>query len=158
MPLEPSPELVALFGSATRVRTLAALATAPGPITGYRIARMCGISPTKTYAELYRLRSANVVREQPTATGRRGWLLSDPDVGALLRHRARFPSADSARLVPPSPSRIAMPGRPKWQDPGFANFPKAAPPLIVPSDSEPALASAEPGLAVVRTDSRRRRG
>ncbi len=157
MPLEPSPELVALFGSATRVRTLAALATAPGPITGYRIARMCGISPTKTYAELYRLRSANVVREQPTATGRRGWLLSDPDVVALLRRRARFTSTDADRHGPTSPPRILMAGRPKWQEPGFPTFAKAAPASTVPSVPERVFASVEPALAAVPLDPRRRR-
>ena len=158
MPLEPSPELVALFGSATRVRTLAALATAPGPITGYRIARICGISPTKTYAELYRLRSANVVREQPTATGRRGWLLSDPDVGALLRRRARFPSIDGERHLSAAPPRILMPGRPKWQDSGFPTFSKAAPVPSVASVSEPPFPPVEPALAAARPEPRRRRG
>ncbi len=158
MPLEPSPELVALFGSATRVRTLAALAMAPGPITGYRIARMCGISPTKTYAELYRLRRANVVREQPTATGRRGWLLSDPDVGALLRRRASFPPAERDRHLPTAPPHIFVPGRPKWQEPGFPTFSKAAPAQAARPAPEPAFAPEASAAAAVRSDPRRRRG
>lgn len=141
MAIEPSPELVALFGSATRVRTLAALATAPGPMTGYRIARICGISPTKTYAELYRLRSANVVQERPTPTGRRGWQLSDPDVGALLRRRAHFTSSESVVREPMFPPRPPQVGRPKWQDMSYSGFARISPSAVAapPPELPPAV-------------------
>lgn len=77
--------LVALCGSETRLRTLGVLANSFGPLTGYRVGRTAGVSLPKVYRELKRLRSAGLVRLGP-----KGWILSDPDVGVLLRKRFRI--------------------------------------------------------------------
>ena len=84
------PALVALFGSENRALTLAALANSSLPLTGYRVARITGTQPIKVYAELRRLGKSGLVRESPTAGGRMGWTLEDPDVRSLLRRRARI--------------------------------------------------------------------
>lgn len=76
--------LVALCGSETRVRTLGVLANAFGPLTGYRIGRTAQVPLPKVYRELRRLQSARLV-----ANTSGGWVLRDPDVGALLRKRYR---------------------------------------------------------------------
>lgn len=139
MAAAPSPELLALFGSATRVRTLATLAHASGPLTGYRIARLSGLSPTKTYAELHRLQRANIVLMRPTSTGRRGWQLADPDVGAFIRRRARLPGWEPADDLTEDPARSSRVGRPSWRElqfPGFS-LPRAAPPPHEAAAQEP---------------------
>jgi hypothetical protein len=89
MPLPVDPRLVALFGSATRVRTLASLAGAPGPLTAYRVAQIAGVQRTKVYAELRRLAAAGMVQQRPSGAGRSEWNLINPDVRSLLRRRAR---------------------------------------------------------------------
>ncbi len=89
MPLEVDPWLVALFGSQTRIRTLAPLANASEPLTAYRIARTSGVQRIKVYSELRRLAAAGVVRARPAGADRSEWELLDPDVRRLLRRRAR---------------------------------------------------------------------
>jgi DNA-binding transcriptional ArsR family regulator len=86
---EADPRLVALFGSATRVRALSVLAGCTEAVTGYRLARLSNLAPTKVYAELRRLQRAEVVRERPTREGRRGWFLQDDEIRALFRRRVR---------------------------------------------------------------------
>jgi DNA-binding transcriptional ArsR family regulator len=92
--------LVALFGSETRLRTLGVLANSYRPLTGYRIGRTAGVALPKVYRELKRLRSAGLVVQ---AHG--GWVLSDADVGTLLRKRFHVTwepdwSAEIARRAP----------------------------------------------------------
>jgi hypothetical protein len=54
--MEPDvdPKLVALFGSETRVRTLAVLAGAFRPLAAYRVAKVGGIPVQKAYEEVRR--------------------------------------------------------------------------------------------------------
>jgi hypothetical protein len=85
MVLRTDPRLVALFGSTARVRTLAVLASAFRPMTGYRIGRTASVPLPKVYRELKRLRSAGLVAQLPG-----GWVLSDDDVGSFLRKRLRL--------------------------------------------------------------------
>ena len=94
MALEVDTGLLTLFGSETRVRTLATLASASEPLTAYRIAQMVGVQRTKIYGELRRLDAAGIVRGRPTGKGRSDWELIDPDIRRLLRRRARIVSVD----------------------------------------------------------------
>lgn len=89
MALEIDPWLTALFGSETRVRTLAPLANAAEPLTAYRVAQLGGVQRIKVYAELRRLAEAGVVAERPTGANRSVWMLSDSEVRRLLQRRAR---------------------------------------------------------------------
>ena len=90
MALSVDPAVSALFGSETRVRTLAPLANAERPLTGYRIASMVGIPRTKVYGELMRLESEGWVRRSVNNRGRTLWTLQDPDVRRLFRRRVRI--------------------------------------------------------------------
>lgn len=90
MPLLVDSGLSGLFGSDDRVRTLAALANAEAPLTGYRIATMVGMEPPNVYRELNRLLACKEVKQAPTPDGRNGWLVVDPDVRSLLRRRLRI--------------------------------------------------------------------
>ncbi|MGB6500287.1 MAG: hypothetical protein WBG19_02645 [Thermoplasmata archaeon] len=97
---ELDPGVVALFGSETRVRTLAVLASAHAPMTAYRIGKVGGISMPKAYREVARLEKAGLVGARKA-----GWILLDPDVRALLRKRVRVAwandwLAERARRVP----------------------------------------------------------
>jgi DNA-binding transcriptional ArsR family regulator len=101
MVLAVDPGMVALFGSETRVLTLAPLANASGPLTAYRIAAITGVQRTKVYTELRRLSQAGIVRELVTEEGRSAWELIDPDIRALLRRRVRIVwSGDLQRDAP----------------------------------------------------------
>jgi DNA-binding transcriptional ArsR family regulator len=84
MSSEVDARLVALFGSATRVRTLGMLANAYRPMTGYRIGQTAAVPLPKVYRELKRLRSGGLVEQTPD-----GWVLIDLDVRRLLRKRYR---------------------------------------------------------------------
>ncbi|MGA7923687.1 MAG: helix-turn-helix domain-containing protein, partial [Thermoplasmata archaeon] len=53
--------MVALFGSETRVRVLAVLAGAYGPLTAYRVGKTGGVSMPKAYREIGRLHKAGIV-------------------------------------------------------------------------------------------------
>ncbi|MGP8077116.1 MAG: hypothetical protein ACLQD8_04815 [Thermoplasmata archaeon] len=85
--MEPDldPRLVALFGSETRVRTLAVLASAHAPMTAYRIGKVGGVSMPKVYREVARLEMAGLIEAHQA-----GWVLLDRDVRALLRKRIRI--------------------------------------------------------------------
>ncbi len=82
--------LAGLFGSAARARTLAALASASLPLTGYRIASLAAIQPIKAYSELKRLMSLGFVASRPIRKGTTGWVLADPDIRNLCLKRARL--------------------------------------------------------------------
>jgi hypothetical protein len=90
MPLAVDPGLSGLFGSEDRVRTLAALANAEAPLTGYRVAAMVGMEPPNVYRELNRLLECKEVERVRTPEGRNGWVVVDPDVRSLLRRRLRI--------------------------------------------------------------------
>jgi hypothetical protein len=70
--------LVALTGSTTRAYSLAILASSRVPQTGYRIAKLAGLSAPNVYLELQRLSEAGLVQKQ---TG--GWLLVNEKVRSL---------------------------------------------------------------------------
>ena len=89
MSLKVNPWLAALFGSETRVRTLAPLANAPEPLTAYRIAQVSDVNRIKVYEELRNLAAAGIVRERVTGPKRSVWELPDSDVRRILRKRAR---------------------------------------------------------------------
>jgi hypothetical protein len=79
------PALESAFGSRARLLTLAALANAARPLTGYRVAAMTGVPRPKVYPILRRAVAAGLVRETRT-----GFRLIDPDVRTLLRKRIRI--------------------------------------------------------------------
>lgn len=78
------PLLVAAFGSETRVRTLAVLANATGPLTAYRVALVGGIPVDKAYREFRRLARAKLIDRRQN-----GWVLGDDDLRSMLRRRFR---------------------------------------------------------------------
>ncbi|HTT45722.1 MAG TPA: helix-turn-helix domain-containing protein, partial [Thermoplasmata archaeon] len=83
--------IAALFGSATRARTLAVLANSLEPLTGYRIAEVSGDERIKVYSMLASLERAGIVVSTKREDGRTTvWTLRDPDVGSLLRRRVRL--------------------------------------------------------------------
>lgn len=106
MAVSVDPAVSALFGSETRVRTLAPLANTATPLTGYRIARMMGLRRTKIYSELTRLEAEGWVERQLDPTGRTTWTLQDPDVRRLLRRRVRVVLAEDA--VSEAPALAAL--------------------------------------------------
>jgi hypothetical protein len=74
--------LESFCGSRTRLLTLAVLASADAPLTGYRIAAVAGLPREKVYPELNKARSAgSVIRDGA------GYSLVDPELRALLRVR-----------------------------------------------------------------------
>lgn len=77
--------LVAFCGSVTRATVLGVLANAVIPMTGYRVARVAQIQPTKVYRELRRAAEAGLVENTS-----RGYRLLDPDVRTLLQKRVRL--------------------------------------------------------------------
>jgi DNA-binding transcriptional ArsR family regulator len=70
--------LVALTGSTTRAYTLAILAGSRVPQTGYRIARLAGLSAPNVYLALRRLSEAGLVRQRVG-----GWVLVNEKVRSL---------------------------------------------------------------------------
>jgi DNA-binding transcriptional ArsR family regulator len=105
MPLRVDPGLIAVFGSETRVLTLAPLANSPRALTAYRIATMTGVQRTKVYRELARLAEAGIVEERVTGPGRSEWELLDPDLRRLLRRRARIVWAEDLGREAPALAR-----------------------------------------------------
>ena len=79
------PAIVAAFGSATRVRTLAVLANSREPLTAYRIGVVGEVPFPKVYRELARLEKAWVVARRG-----RGWILLDAGLGDYLQRRVRM--------------------------------------------------------------------
>ncbi|MGI0133218.1 MAG: hypothetical protein ACREDK_09085 [Thermoplasmata archaeon] len=87
--MEPEihPNLVAVFGSETRVRVLAVLANAFRPLTAYRVAKVGGVSIPKAYRELERLEKAAVVVHR-----KNGFVLAETSraVGDLIATKVRL--------------------------------------------------------------------
>jgi len=77
--------LESLFGSRTRLLTMAVLANADAPLTGYRVAKVADLPRQKVYPELRRGTAAGLIRHKG-----RGFVLSDPDIRSLLRKRVRI--------------------------------------------------------------------
>lgn len=90
MPLAVDPNISALFGSETRVRTLAVLANSPEPLTGYRIAQVSGDERTKVYDMLRGLARSGIILSVRRADGRESWELADPDLRRMLVRRVRL--------------------------------------------------------------------
>lgn len=90
MPLAVDPDISALFGSETRVRTLAVLANSPAPLTGYRIAQISGDERTKVYDTLRGLARSGIILSARRADGRESWELVDPDLRRMLIRRVRL--------------------------------------------------------------------
>jgi hypothetical protein len=74
-----------LLGSRTRLLTMAVLANADEPLTGYRIAKTADLPRIKVYAEL-----RNGVSSELLAKVDEKYLMVDPDVRALLRKRVKI--------------------------------------------------------------------
>ncbi len=85
MGVDVDPALTSLIGSTSRLLTLAVLANADEPLTGYRVAKVANLPRQKVYPELRRSIEAGLVRK--TASG---FTLTDADVRALLRKRVRI--------------------------------------------------------------------
>jgi Sugar-specific transcriptional regulator TrmB len=85
MPGSMETNLGSLFGSRARALTLAVLANAEGPLTGYRIAQVASLPRPKVYAVLRQLYKAGFVQN---AKG--GVRLTDPDLRSLLQKRLRL--------------------------------------------------------------------
>ena len=97
------PAVVAAFGSETRVRTLAVLANAHGPLTAYRIGLVGDVPFPKVYRELYRLEKAGVVGREGKA-----WTLLDSALASYLSRRVRIAwDVDMAREVADAEPRNA---------------------------------------------------
>jgi hypothetical protein len=92
MESELDRRLVALCGSKTRAYTLAALANAYRPLTGYRVAKTGGVPIPKAHEELRRLERAGLVARRAT-----GWVLLDSDIRAFLRKRVQVLGWDDWR-------------------------------------------------------------
>jgi len=90
MAVDVDPGIVTLFGGETKVLTLAALSSASQPLTGYRVTKLTKAQPTKVYDEIRRLAKAGFISERQTSAGRRGWIVSDPDLRSLFRRRVRL--------------------------------------------------------------------
>jgi hypothetical protein len=89
MPLRIPADLIAIFGSETRVRVLAALAGAYAPMTAYRVGKVGEVPLPKAYEEVRRLAQAgSIVRKGP------GWVLRDEDIRHFMRKRLRVVSWD----------------------------------------------------------------
>ncbi|MGA7922836.1 MAG: hypothetical protein WCA77_02535 [Thermoplasmata archaeon] len=81
--------LAALFGSRTRLLTMAVLANADEALTGYRIALIAGLPRVKVYPELRKGLATKLLAKE-----RAGYRMIDPDIRALLRRRIRIRWSD----------------------------------------------------------------
>lgn len=87
---EIDPGIIALFGGATRVLTLAVLSSTTQPLTGYRVVKLTGAQPIKVYNEIKRLAGSGLVARARLPDGRFGWSLTDPDIRGFFRRRVRL--------------------------------------------------------------------
>jgi hypothetical protein len=85
MMVEVDSGLVSLFGSRTRLLTMAVIANADEPLTGYRVAKIADLPRIKVYPEIRK----GVVTNLLVRDGR-GYRMIDSDVRALLRKRVRI--------------------------------------------------------------------
>ncbi len=84
MPAASDRALETFCGSRVRLLTLAVLAAADAPLTGYRVAAVAQLPRAKVYPELRKALSTGVARK--TAAG---FSLVDPDLRQLFRKRVR---------------------------------------------------------------------
>lgn len=77
--------LSSLIRSQTRLLTMAVLANAEEPLTGYRIAKIASLPRVKVYPEIRKGVEAGILVKD-----RRGYRMVDADVRALLRKRVRI--------------------------------------------------------------------
>lgn len=123
MTISIDPAVVTVTGSKTRALTLAVLANADRPFTGYRVAEVTGIPRSKVYAELARAERGGVVAKTPN-----GYRLADRALATWLCQRVRISWADDLL----SDSRANRAARSKslptdWFDPTlFRRNPKVA--------------------------------
>lgn len=85
MDASPDPALESLFGSRARLLTMAVLANAAGPLTGYRVSKIAGVPAQKVYPEIKKGIGIGTVTEMEG-----GFVLSDPDIRELLQKRVRL--------------------------------------------------------------------
>jgi hypothetical protein len=110
MPTDPDPALVALTGSRTRLLTLAVLANAAEPLSGYRVAEVAGLPRQNVYPELRRGLITGMIKK---VAG--GFLLSDDDVRALLQKRVPTSFRPSASAVDRLYRRLEALPPPNWE-------------------------------------------
>jgi hypothetical protein len=85
MKTDVDPSLLSLFGSQTRLLTMAVLANADEALTGYRVAIIAGRPREKVYPELRKGISTGLLTLESD-----GYRMVDTDVRALLRKRVRI--------------------------------------------------------------------
>ena len=146
MALAVDPEIGRLFGSGTRVRTLAILANTAQPLTGYRIAQISGDEQSKVYSELRRLEQGRLILSTRSTRGVKVWVIGDPDLRRFLRRRVRLAGSKewSSRVRQVAPlDRTALS---KVLEIDLSNFPpipkKAATEFVRPPEKDRALAAA----------------
>jgi hypothetical protein len=79
------PTLLSLFGSQTRLLTMAVLANATEPLTGYRVAVIAGLPREKVYPEIRKGLATGLL----TST-KGGYRMVDSDVRCLLQKRVQI--------------------------------------------------------------------
>lgn len=84
------PQPVGLFRGGLRAATLAALASARNPLTGYRVAQLARKQRVKVNCELRTLQDLGVVSQVDIGVGKRGWILNDPDLRRYFQRTMRI--------------------------------------------------------------------
>lgn len=85
MKADVDPSLTSLFGSQTRLLTMAVLANAEEPLTGYRVAKIADLPRAKVYPEIRKGVTTGLLTRVDE-----GYRMVDSDVRALLRKRIRI--------------------------------------------------------------------
>jgi hypothetical protein len=102
MPVWADEKIQSFCGSRARLLTLAVLAAAEVPMTGYRVAAVAGLPREKVYPELRAaIESSSAVKSE------RGYAMVDEDLRRLLRARTRV-TWDSYWDRPGRPSADAV--------------------------------------------------
>ena len=83
---------------------LAVLASAPKPLTSYRIARTFGGQKIKVSHELKRLEASGLVARVSSEKTKTAWALQDSDLRAFLRRRVRVTFESGWDRMPTGPS------------------------------------------------------
>ena len=96
------PALVDLVGSEARLLSLAVLANADAPMTGYRVAAVADLPRQKVYPLLRRALDSGIVRRTEA-----GYVLIDGDIRDLLRRRVRIEWSEDRRLTESSRVEVA---------------------------------------------------
>lgn len=116
MKIEVAPSLTQLFGSQARVLSLAVLANANRPLTGYRIAKTAGVPKIKAYEQLRKALAAGWI-----ARSGNGYSMPDGELRSLLRKRLRIRWSEDRPARLPQRATTPRPGEFDWFDP--AKFP-----------------------------------